>query len=235
MKKVTYIAGQYSQLKLDEGSRIFLETLPKKIRIKKMFLGIIPTKTIWEFKFPFYIRTVGEAWDIAKEVLDIVLESIKDSNGIKELEQKLKSETTLLLNTYIDNNEARAYQIGIEKLGSFAAKKYIQSSPILKDTMAIPSDIMDIIGDYGKVLEDLPKEGDNNFFHPISKLPHSKEKIENALNTALKIAKDGQMIKHLKLVLAALKTFIPDDEVQKANQNFIKGLSKTFEQESKEK
>ncbi len=49
MKNITYVIGQYSQFKLDEGVRFFLETLPEKVRIKKMVLGFIPAKTLWEF------------------------------------------------------------------------------------------------------------------------------------------------------------------------------------------
>lgn len=234
MKKVTYVEGQYSQIKLDDESRIFVETLPEIVRAKKMILGIIPTKIIWEFRFPFYIRTVGEAWEIAKEVLNLVLESIDDCKTIEELEQKLEGETTALLNDYIWDNEERAYQIGIEKLGSFAAKKYIKSSPKLKDAVTIPSDAMDIIGDYGKVLEDLPKfEESGSFFHPISKLPYPKEKIEGALETALKVAKDEKIVEHLKVARTALKTFIPDDEVEKANQGLLRDLSAAIDKKDK--
>lgn len=233
MKKITYVSGQYSQIKLDDGLRVFVETLPEMVRIKKMILGTIPTKTIWEFKFPFYIRTVGKAWELAKEILDLVLNSVNDCKTIEELEQKLKGETTALLSNYIQNNEVRAYQIGIEKLGSFAAKKYIESSPKLKDALTIPGDAMDIIGDYGKVLEDLQKREGGNFFHPISKLPYQKEKIESALDTALKIAKDEKIIEHLKVARTALKTFIPDDEVEKTNQNVLKYLSTILDREDR--
>ena len=232
MQKITYVKEQYSQIKLYDGSRIFVETLPEMIRVRKMILGIIPTKTIWQFRFPFYIRTVGEAWELAKEILDLVINSIDDCKKIGELEQKLRNKTTPLLNNYVQNNEERAYQIGIEKLGSFAAKKYIKSSPKLKDALTIPRDAMDIIGDYGKVLEDLSGES-NNFFHPISKLPYSKEKIERALDTALKVSEDEKIIKHLKVARTALKTFIPDDEVEKANQNLLKDLEDVIEKKDK--
>jgi hypothetical protein len=81
MKKITYVIGQYSQFELDDGVRFFLETLPEKVRIKKMVLGFIPTKTLWEFRFPFYIRTVGAAWDLAKEILDLILQSIDECHS----------------------------------------------------------------------------------------------------------------------------------------------------------
>jgi len=132
MQKITYVKGQYSQIKLYDGSRIFVETLPEMIRVRKMILGIIPTKTIWQFRFPFYIRTVGEAWELAKEILDLVINSIDDCKKIGELEQKLRNKTTPLLNNYVQNNEERAYQIGIEKLGSFAAKNTLSLHQNLK-------------------------------------------------------------------------------------------------------
>jgi hypothetical protein len=78
MKKITYVIGQYSQFELDDGVGFFLEPLPEKVRIKKMVLGFIPTKTPWEFRFPFYTRTVGEAWALAKEMLDLILQSIDE-------------------------------------------------------------------------------------------------------------------------------------------------------------
>ena len=234
MEKVTYVKGQYSQIKLDNGSRVFVETLPEVVRVKKMILGIVPTKTIWQFKFPFYIRTVGEAWNLAKEVLDTVLISVENCKTLEELKTELESKTESLLNEYVKNNEERAYSIGIEKLGTFAAKKYIKSSPKLKDALTIPSDAMDTIGDYGKVLESLSKfEESGNFFHPISKLPHPKEKIENALETALKVAKDEKIIEHLKVARSALKTFIPDSEVDHANNDFLKGMKSILDKKSK--
>lgn len=212
MKKITYISGQYSQLKLDDGSRIFVETLPEKIRIKKMFIGIIPTKTIWEYKFPFYIRTVGSAWSLAQEILDLVLESIKNCSTVAEIIDQLHKETNQLLENYVRKNEAEAYMIGIEKLGRFAAEKYIKSSSMLQDTLSISRDTMDIIGDYGMVLEKISKES-NNMLKPVSKLPHPKEKIEDALKAALKITKDEKLKNDLLIALTALDDFVRDEEV----------------------
>lgn len=211
MEKITYIKGQYSQLKLEDGSRILVETLPEMVRVKKMILGIIPTETVWEFKFYFYIRTVGEAWDLAKEILDLVLASIENCKTIEEIRKTLRSKTNQLLAEYVKSNEERAITIGIEKLGSFAAKKYLGRFQKFKDVIAIPSDIMQIIGEYGKVLEELGGMG----LHPISKLPYSKDKIKNALNVALKIVTDKEFKGHLEMALSALENFVPDNEVPK--------------------
>lgn len=220
MEKITYVKGQYSQIKLDDSSRIFVETLPEVIRIKKLVLGIIPTKTIWEFKFPFYIRTVGEAWSLAEEILDMVLDSIKNCKTLVEAKDKLENRTNQTLSEYVRDNEEKAYNIGIEKLGTFAAKKYLGRSQKLKDAVSIPADVMTIIGDYGKILEDLHTNGDKRLLRPISELPHPKEKIERSLKTALKIAKDPALINHLKIALITLEDFVPDNEVpQNAEDN----------------
>lgn len=100
------------------------------------------------------------------------------------------------------------------------------SSATLGDLAAIPRDVMDIIGDYGRVLENLGSKGRLLQLNPpgspkafsgvpVSLLPHPKEKIENALKTALEIAKDQEMRSSLKHVLIALKLFIPDGEIPK--------------------
>lgn len=177
-----------------------------------MVIGIIPTKTIWEYKFTFYIRTVGNVWSLAQETLDIVLESIKNCTTINELINQLHSRTTQLLEDYTKKNEVEAYKIGIDKLGKFAAEKYIKSSSMLQNTLSIPREIMDIIGDYGMVLEEISSEG-NNMLKPISKLPHPKEKIENSLKTALEITKDEKLKNNLLIALMALDDFVRDEEV----------------------
>src|SRR5574341_1839165 len=97
MKRITYAEGKYSQIKLDDGSRVFVELLPERVRAKKMVLAVFPTKTIWEFIFPFYIRTAVEAWDSSKMILGIVLETVKDVKDLTELKTILESETNKAL------------------------------------------------------------------------------------------------------------------------------------------
>lgn len=210
-QRITYVPGQYCQLKLLDGTRVFLETLPDLLRIKKMITGFIPTRTIWQHQFPFYIRTAGEAWELAREILDLALKSVERCKTLDELKQTLNNETSPLLDAYAQKSELRAYQVGIEKLGSFAAKKYLVSSPKLRDIVMTPSEVREIIGDYGEVLE-ASGEG-RGLLLPISKLPHPKEKIREALNTALKITKDEEMSEHLKVCLVCLDDFVPDEEV----------------------
>lgn len=123
MKKITYVKGEYSQTKLDDGSKIFIETLPEKIRVKGIFLGLIPTKTIWEYKFPFYIRTVGGAWETAIEILDLVLQSMDNCKTIEELHEKLRDSSRQVLDGYVDKNKMRALDIGFKQLGKKALEK----------------------------------------------------------------------------------------------------------------
>lgn len=122
MKKITYVSGQYSQFKLEEGGKFFLEALPDKVKISKMIFGIIPTKVIWEFKFPFYIRTTTEGWNTSKEVIDLILDSISDCRTTGQLAEKL----TVLrgeLRNYVERNEERAMTLAFNKVGELAFKK----------------------------------------------------------------------------------------------------------------
>lgn len=214
MKRVTYVSGKYSQLELDDGSSVFIETLPEKVRVKKMILGAIPSKTIWEYKFPFYIRTVGSAWTLAEQVLDLVLESVKDCTTIHGLEKRLIHDTVHILKVFVDQNEPQSHLMGIERLGIVGAKKSIEGSPTMRDVVAIPSEIMGIIGDYGGVLAERTEP-----IQPISRLPHPKEKIECAFRIALGIAKDEKMREHLRSCLLALDDFVPDEEVSRMRAN----------------
>ncbi len=123
MKRVTYVEGQYSQIKLDDGSRVFVEILPEKVRAKKLILGVIPTKTIWEFTFPFYIRTAIEAWDSSKMILSIVLETIESARDLADLKSVLESETNKALREYIRVHGEKARDISVDKVGMLAIKQ----------------------------------------------------------------------------------------------------------------
>lgn len=87
------------------------------------------------------------------------------------------------------------------------------ATPVLQDFLRFPEEVRDIIGEYGKLLENLAEEETGKLLRPISELPHSKEKIEKALRAALTTAKDKGLRNHLETVLLRLGDFIPDDEV----------------------
>src|SRR3989338_8597766 len=222
MKRVTYVEGQYSQIKLDDGSRIFVEILPERVRSKKMIAGIIPTKTIWEFIFPFYIRTAVEAWDSSKMILDIVLETIKNVGNLEELKVILESETNKVLREYIKEHGEEARDISVDKVGMHAIKQMMNPKELQK--------IETITHEYGKVLERVGQETMQKYpaaVYPQSLLPYPKEIIEKALNDGLRYIEDEKMIANIKNCLAFLIAFIDDEEANKRNSELLN--SKEFQ------
>src|SRR3990167_677129 len=117
MKINRVVEGQYSEIKLEDGKKIFLSVLPDRISILTMVL-FIPIKKIWEFIFPFYIRTSAEAWKSSKDILEITLESIKDISSLEELKRRLENSTRALLRDYIKDHGEEAKEISVDKVGS---------------------------------------------------------------------------------------------------------------------
>lgn len=100
-QRITYVSGKYSQLKLLDGSSVFVQTLPQSLKVSRMVLKFIPTGAIWEYKLPFQIRTPTQATDIAKKLLDLVLQSIEHCKTLTELQQKLNTETGLIVDNFL--------------------------------------------------------------------------------------------------------------------------------------
>jgi len=88
-----------------------------------------------------------------------------------------------------------------------------EEATLIHDLKAISAEDWDIIGAYGEMLGKHEEEEQIRLLFPQSELPYPKQKIELALNRALKIAKDENLIVHLETVLVCLEDFIPDDEV----------------------
>lgn len=220
MKRITYVAGQYSQLKLNDGSRIFLEALPEKVRIKKIIFGIIPTKTIWEFAFPFYIRTAVEAWESSKSILEIVLKTIQDIENLKELKDHLEEETSKALRDYIKEHGEEARDISADKVGMLALKQMLNPKSLQKTET--------IIHEYGKVVEKVGLETMQKYpaiVYPQSLLPYPKEVIEKALEDGLRHIEDEKMRESIKFCQGSLVAFIDDDEANKRNSEMLKILA----------
>jgi len=216
MKKITYVIGQYSQIKLEDGSRAFIEILPERVRAKKMVLGVIPTKTIWEFIFPFYIRTAIEAWDSSKTILSIVLETIENAKDLGELKVLLESNTNKALREYIKEHGEKAREISVDKVGMHAIKQMLDPKELQK--------IETIIHEYGKVLERVGRETMQKYpasVYPQSLLPYPKEVIERALNDGLRYIEDEKMITNIKSCLAFLVAFTDDEEASKRNSELL--------------
>ena len=216
MKRVTYVEGQYSQIKLDDGSRVFIEILPERVRAKKMIAGIIPTKTIWEFIFPFYIRIAIEAWDSSKMILDIVLKTIENVKDLRELKTTLENETNKILREYVKKHGEEAREISADKVGMPAIKQMLNPKTLRK--------IENIIHEYGKVLEKVGQETMQKYpaaVYPQSLLPYSKTVIEKALNDGLRYIEDENMKSNIKNCLAFLVAFIDDQEANKRNSELL--------------
>jgi hypothetical protein len=220
MKRVTYIEGQYSQIKLDDGSRVFIEILPERVRAKKMIAGIIPTKTIWEFVFPFYIRTAIEAWESSKMILDIVLETIKNVENLENLKIVLENETSKSLREYIKEHREEARDISVDKVGTIALKQMMNPKSLQKTEK--------IIHEYGKILERLGQETMQKYpalVFPKSLLLYPKEVIKKALEESLRYYEDEKVRGSIKFGLGSLVAFIDDDEANKRNSEMLKLLS----------
>ena len=98
---------------------------------------------------------------------------------------------------------------------------------ISSDLLAIPQRTMDIISDYGMLLDKLAEDKISKPLRPTSILPHPKEKIENALKAALDIVKNQSFRHQLETVLICLEDFIPDIEVpEDTDDNFNLWLSR---------
>ena len=185
MSKITYTPGRYCQLKLSDGTRVFVHTRPMAIKVSRMLFGVIPTTALWKFSLPFFIRRGGPACSVATEMLDLVIESIEDCNTVHELTTNLSERTTTLLNNYLT------------KLGDLA--KDVREG--------------DVVRDYGALLERLGSQSNSQMLQPESLLRHPKEEIRNALQNSITATKDKNMKASLRACLSFLDDFVPDAEV----------------------
>jgi hypothetical protein len=87
-------------------------------------------------------------------------------------------------------------------------EELLRSPGKLRDLLKLPDDVMQIIGEYGKVLAK-----DQRLVRPISLLPYPKDIIKKAIETALQYAEDREIRRHLHAVLFALDDFVPDEKV----------------------
>lgn len=207
--------GQYSEIKLEDGKKIFLSVLPDRITVSKMAL-LVPTKKIWEFIFPFYIRTAVEAWESSKTILKIVLDSISDVQNLNELQYCLETETSKLLRDYIDQYGEDARVISVNKLGVHALKQIFNSKRFTENET--------IIHEYGKTQEKVAQEIATKYpaiVFPKSILPYPKEKIKKALDEVLLYEDDEEMIKNITYCAAFLDNFIDDEEANKKNKELL--------------
>jgi hypothetical protein len=220
MKINRIIEGKYSEVKLEDGKKFFLSVLPDRITVSRMFL-FIPIKKIWEFTFPFYIRTAVEAWDSSKNILRIVLETIRSVENLNELKECLEGTTSKALREYIKEHGEEARDISVDKVGILAIKQMLNQKNLQK--------IEAIIHEYGKVLEKLGQETMQKYpavVYPQSLLPYSKEVIKKALEDGLRYIEQEKMRENIKFCLGSLVAFIDDEEADKRNSEMLKILTK---------
>lgn len=84
----------------------------------------------------------------------------------------------------------------------------LRSPGKLQDALEIPHDAMEVVGAYAAVLAD-----DTRLLKPLSALPRSRARIEEALQTAMRHAHDPETLRDLQQALDALQDFIADDKV----------------------
>ncbi len=78
----------------------------------------------------------------------------------------------------------------------------------LQEMSSLPQREVEIVGEYGGVLAELPGP-----LRPLSKLPYPKETIRQAIEKLLARSQDPEYRNLLKTVLLALDDFVPDEEV----------------------
>lgn len=222
MKINRVIDGQYSEIKLEDGKKIFLSVLPDRITASTMVL-FIPTKKIWEFIFPFYIRTAVEAWDSSKAILKIVSESIEHVKNLEELKHCLETQTSKALREYVKEHGEEALDTSVDKVGIHALNQMVNPKGLQK--------IETIIHEYGKVLERVGQEGMEKYpcaEYPQSLLPYAKETIRKALEDRLRYTDDEKIRENLKVGLVLLDGFIEDEEANRKNSEMLRIMSPDF-------
>ena len=183
MTRIMYVQGRYSKLQLADGTRIFVQTHPTGIKVSQMFLGLIPTRMLWEFQLPLAIQGPVEASPVAKELLDIVLQSVEHCSTLAEVMDQLGQNTEPLLNNH--TQELR------------------RAAKVLRER--------DIINDFSALLANRKAEG--KILLPESLLPHPKEEIRTAFMHAIEESTDEQWTEWLEVGLMYLEHFAPDAEV----------------------
>ena len=219
MKINRVIDGQYSEIKLEDGKKIFLSVLPDRITASTMVL-FISTKKFWEYIFPFYIRTAVEAWDSSKAILKIILDSIDKVKSLEELQSCLENQTSKALNEYVKEHGEGACDISVDKVGMHAIKQMLNPKGLQK--------IETIINEFGKILEKTAQEAMSKYpagVYPKSLLPYPKEEIRKALQETQRYTNDEKMKELMRVGEVHLDNYIDDDEANKRNSELLKILA----------
>lgn len=181
--------------------------LPDRIIVSEMW-WIFPTKKVWEFLFPFYIRTSNQAWDSSKAILRLTLDAINGATTKEELHRRLEGAASRALREYVKDHGEEAAGIAIDKVGIHALEKMIAPKELME--------IEKIVKAYGKVQVEVCEQMMDKYptmHFPQSLLPYPKEKIEWALQGAIRHTDDEKMVENLRSCLDMLQTSFVDDAV----------------------
>lgn len=83
--------GVFCQIKLDSGERVLVSVYePMQVKVIKVWLGIIPIKTIWGPKsVPEVLELFFNKDKQDKSVLDVMVNRILNCKSIKEIKNNL--------------------------------------------------------------------------------------------------------------------------------------------------
>lgn len=211
MKTDRVIDGKYAQVSLEDGNRIFISVLNDRVTVSKMF-WVFPVRKLWEYIFPFYIRTANEAWTSSKEVLQELLSAISEVTNLEELVIALHNVASETLRDWVKEHGEDAQTESIEQVGHLALKPMLGQKEY--------AEIEKIVREYGKVQEEVAQqilEKYPSVHFPESFLPYPKEKIRWALTEAVKYTDDDDMVQNLKSCDAFLDSFVPDEVAEQKN------------------
>ena len=82
---------------------------------------------------------------------------------------------------------------------------------IFYNISSVSKDLVHVIVDFGRFVEDIDNGKFENEFNPILKLPHPKEKIRLAIETTLENIKDEEVKKYLIALSITLDIIVNPD------------------------
>lgn len=183
MTRLTYRPGQFAQVKLADGTRLFLRLTPDGLTVRRMALGgLLPTGLLWSYRSPYLLRAVGPGNPLGSQLLEALLAAVEACGTVEQLQAGLETLTALL-------------------------------DRLLLHGQAPPANYSGVVKAYGAVWETIAQRESLGLLLPQSVLPFPKEVIREALEYALALPCDPEMRRGLLGGLDSLDDFISDEEV----------------------
>ncbi|HEY2953843.1 MAG TPA: hypothetical protein VGK89_01195 [Candidatus Eisenbacteria bacterium] len=83
--------GVFSQIRLASGERILLSMAQTGFRVTRLFLGIIPTQTLWEIPQGQILGKLTDHSMPDKHPLDVAIQMLKNCENIADVRRALES------------------------------------------------------------------------------------------------------------------------------------------------